>query len=139
MGALNTKRLVGEIASQYGIRLDENDPAFAIVRLNQLAIEETSRDLIERMRVERREFEAAVQKVQERAGRYVAAEFNEGAAVLRRDLEGDIASAGLKAAELVEKVHRAHTRSTLIRWICAGLLSGLGLFGLGVWVGAHFL
>jgi hypothetical protein len=72
MAAFNTKRLVGEIASRYGIRLDENDPAFAIVRLNQLALEETSRDLIERMSVERREFEASVQRLQERAGRYVA-------------------------------------------------------------------
>jgi hypothetical protein len=58
---------------------------------------------------------------------------------LRRELEGDIAAAGVKAAELVEKIHRAHTRSTLIRWLCGGILSGLGLFGLGVWFGAHFL
>ena len=139
MAALNTKRLVGEVASRYGIRLDETDPAFVVVRLTQAALEEISQELIERIAVERREFEATVLKVQNRAGRYVAQEFAEGAAALRRELEGDIASAGLKASELVEKVHRAHTRSTLIRWLCAGVLSGLGLFGLGVWVGVHFL
>ena len=38
MAALNTKKLVGEIASRWGIRLDETDPAFAIVRLSQLAL-----------------------------------------------------------------------------------------------------
>jgi hypothetical protein len=139
MATLNTKRLVGEVASRYGIRLDETDPAFVIVQLTQLALEETCQELVEHVAVERRDFEATVQKVQNRAGRYVAEEFKEGAAALRRELEADIASAGMKAAELVEKVHRAHTRATLIRWLCVGILSGLGLFGVGVCVGAHFL
>ena len=139
MPALNTKRLVGEVASRYGIRLDETDPAFVVVQLSQIAFEESSQELVERLAVERREFEAAVQRVQSRVGQYVAQEFNDGAAALRRGLEGDIASAGLKAADLVEKVHRAHTKSTLIRWFCVGILAGLGLFGVGVWVGAHFL
>jgi hypothetical protein len=138
MAALNTKQLVGEVASRYGIRLDESDPAFVVVRLTQLVLEQTSHKLIERVAVERREFEASVQRVQYTAGRYVAQEFNEGAAALRREFEQDIASAGLKAAELVEKVHRAHTRATLIRWICVGLLSGFGLLAAGVWIGAHW-
>jgi integrase len=43
MAALNTRRLVGEVASRYGIRLDETDPAFVVVLLSQLALEETSR------------------------------------------------------------------------------------------------
>lgn len=72
MAVLNINRLIGEVASRYGIRLDETDPAFVVVRLTQLALEETSQELIERMAVERRDFEAAVQKVQNRAGRYVA-------------------------------------------------------------------
>jgi len=139
MPALNTKRLVGEVASRYGIRLDETDPAFVVVQLSQIAFEESSQELVERLAVERREFEAAVQRVQSRVGQYVAQEFNDGAAALRRGLEGDIAAAGLKAADLVEQVRRAHTRSTLIRWLCVGITSGMGLFGLGVWVGAHLL
>jgi len=139
MAALNTKHLVGEVASRYGIRLDETDPAFIVVRLAQVALEESSHELIERLAVERQEFETVVQRIQSRVGQYVAQEFNAGAVALRHGLEGDIAAAGLKAAELVEKVDRAHTSSTLIRWLCAGSLSGLVLFGLGVWVGAHFL
>lgn len=137
MAALDKKRLVGEVASRFGVRLDESDPAFVIVQLNQLALEESTQELIACVAVERREFEGAAQKFQNQAGRYVAQEFKDGAAVLRRELERDIAAARLRAAELVESVHRAHTRSTLIRWLCAGILSGLGLFGLGVWVGAH--
>ena len=84
------------------------------------------------------EFEAAVEEVQTRAGRYVAAEFNEGAAALRCELENDIATAGVRAAELVEKVHRAHTRAALIRWICVGLLAGISLLLAGAWMGAHW-
>lgn len=139
MATLNTKRLVGEVSSRYGIRLDENDPAFVVVRLAQITLEATSQELVERLARERQAFEVAVEQAQKRAGQYVGQEFKERAAALRRELEGDIASARLRAAELVEMVHRAHTRSTLIRWLCAGILSGLGLFGVGVWVGAHFL
>jgi hypothetical protein len=87
MPALNTKRLVGEVASRYGIRLDETDPAFVVVQLTQIALEESSQKLIERMAVERQEFEAAVHKIQNRAGRYVAQEFREGAAGLRREFD----------------------------------------------------
>jgi hypothetical protein len=139
MAALNTKRLVGEVAARYGIRLDETDPAFVVVHLTRFALEEASQELVEHLAGERREFEVAVEQAQKRAGQYLAQEFSAGAAALRRGIEGDIASARLRAAELVEQVHRAHTRSTLIRWLCAGIMSGLGLFGMGVWVGAHFL
>jgi len=136
---LNTKRLVGEIASACGIRLDEADPAFVMVRLTQLALEEANQELVNRVSANLREFEAAVERVQTRAGRYLAAECQEGVATLRRELQNDIAVAGVGAAELVEKVHRAHTRATLIRWICVGLFAGLGLFAAGLWVGARCL
>ncbi len=33
-----TARLIGEVASRYGIRLDPDDPAFALVALNELAL-----------------------------------------------------------------------------------------------------
>lgn len=80
-----------------------------------------------------------MERLQTRAGRYVAAVFNEGASMLRRELENDFAVAGVRAAELVEKVHQAHTRATLIRWICVGLLAGLGLFAADVCVGTRYL
>jgi hypothetical protein len=138
MAVLNTKQMVGEIASRYGIRLDEADPAFVVVRLSQITLEEACQELVERVSVNLREFEAAVEKVQTRAGRYVAAEFNEGAAVLRRELQDDILRAGVRAVELVEKVHRANTQAMLIRWICLGLLAAISLVAVGVWMGAHW-
>lgn len=39
---------------------------------------------------------------------------------------------------LVEKVHRADSRAALIRWICVGLLAGIGLLVAGAWIGAHW-
>ena len=139
MAALNTKRMIGEIASRCGIRLDEADPAFIIVRLSQIALEEACQELVDRVGINLREFEAAVEKVQTRTGRYSAAEFNEGAAALRQELQDDILRAGARAVELVEKVHRANTRATVIRWISVGLLAGIGLLVAGAWIGAHWL
>ena len=141
MTKLDAKKLVGEIASQHGIRLDEKDPAFAIVRLNQIALEQSAQILAERIGVSLKDFELAVEQVQIRAGKYVAQEFKQHAAVLREELQGDIQTAGLNAIGIVDEVHAAHkqVRPALIRWITVGLLSGLGLFGSGLWIGAYYL
>jgi hypothetical protein len=42
MAELDVKRIVGEMASQHGIRLDVNDPAISIVLLNRLILEHST-------------------------------------------------------------------------------------------------
>ena len=41
MANIDRQRLIGEMASRYGIRLDEDDPVLAVISLNQLALDET--------------------------------------------------------------------------------------------------
>lgn len=139
MTNLDTKRLMAEIALRHGIRMDGSDPALAIVTLNQLVLEELTAELAGRIGLNLRDFESSVQKIQTRAGKLVAQEFNERAAALRHELEGDLQVAGSKAADLVYKVHQAHTRRFLVRWTLVGLFPTLALFGSGLWIGAHYL
>ena len=87
MPQLEIKQLVGELASQHGIRIDANDPAIAIVLLNRLVLQRSADELASGLRTGLREFEEAVQKVQTRAGQAVATEFNERAATLILVLE----------------------------------------------------
>ena len=140
MGKLDAKKMVSEIASQHGILLDEKDPAFTIVRLNQIALEQSAQILAERIAVSLRDFELAVEQVQITAGKYVAQEFKQHAAALREELQGDIQTAGSKAREIVDEVYAAHkqVRPALIRWMVVGLISGLGLFGAGFWTGLQY-
>jgi hypothetical protein len=86
-----------------------------------------------------KEFEAMVERTQSRAGKYLGAECREQVSAIRSELQGDILAAGTRARKLVEEVQRVNTRAMLIRFISVGALSGLLLFGTGVWVGAYCL
>ena len=139
MTAGDRKQLSGQIAARYGIRIDENDPAFVVASLTQHALAEASSNLVERIETSLREFEAVVKRTQTRAGKYLGAECREQVSAIRSELQGDILAAGTRARELVEEVQRVNTRAMLIRFISVGALSGILLFGTGVWVGAHCL
>ena len=139
MTAIDRKQLSGQIANRYGIRIDENDPAFVVASLTQHALAEASSNLVERIETSLREFVAVVERTQTRAGKYLGAECREQVSAIRSELQGDILAAGTRARELVEEVQRVNTRAMLIRFISVGALSGILLFGTGVWVGAHCL
>jgi hypothetical protein len=133
------KLLSGQIAARYGIRIDENDPAFVVATLSEHALAGASSELVKRIKTSLKEFEAVIERMQTRAGKYLGAECREQVNAIRTQLQGDIFAAGTSARELVEQVHRVNTRTILIRWISVGALCGLLLFGTGVWVGAYCL
>src|SRR5215469_3193021 len=139
MTAGDRKQLSGQIAARYGIRIDENDPAFVVASLTQHALAEASSNLVERIETSLREFVAVVERTQTRAGKYLGAECREQVSAIRSELQGDILAAGTSARGRVEEVQRVNTRAMLIRLISVGALSGILLFGTGVWVGAHCL
>jgi hypothetical protein len=132
---IDRKRLVAEMASRYGIRMDDNDPALAIISLNQLALEETTRIVCEQLRARVAEFEASAQKLEVRAGAVLAQQVKESAAELRRELHADVNAASLKCRELLHQIHEAHRRPVLARWVAIGLLFGFILLLCGVWIG----
>jgi hypothetical protein len=139
MTPVDRKNLSGEIAARYGIRVDENDPAFVVANLSQHALREASAELLKQIDVRLKDFEAAVDRTQGRAGKHLGAECREQVTAIRSLLQGDILTAGTSARELVEDIRRVNTRAILIRFISVGVLSGLLLFGTGVWVGAYCL
>ena len=137
MAELNIGNLVGELARRYGIRLDSGDPAIAIVVLNRLVLENASEELTDSIARRLAQFEASVQKVEYRAGKLIAQEVSEAAACVRAILQNDIDAAGVKAAHLVYLVDRAHKRPVIIRWLAAGLVTAIGLLGLGFCAGMY--
>jgi hypothetical protein len=135
MAELNIGTLVGELARRYGIRLDSSDPAIAIVVLNRLVLENASEELTESVARRLAQFEASVQKVEHRAGKLLAQEVSEAAGGVGAALQNDIDAAGVKAAHLVYMVDQAHKRPVIIRWLVAGLVSAIGLLGIGFYAG----
>lgn len=136
---LDTRSLIAELAAKHGIRIDENDPAVAIVALNCLVLEKSTEQVAERIRIEVKDFEEAIAKVQRRAGQLVAQEFNEHLAVVRASLQNDITLAGGKANEIIFRIEQANRYPVMIRWIAVGMASSLLLFALGVVFGWGYL
>ncbi|MBV9085177.1 MAG: hypothetical protein JOZ62_21075 [Acidobacteriaceae bacterium] len=135
MAYIDTKRLIGEMASRYGIRLDENDPALAMISLNQLVLEDTIQALCEQLRVRITELEMSAQKIEIRAGATLAQQVKESAAALRSELHSDVQAASLKCRELVHRTSQANKRPVILRWATLGVIFGFILFLCGIWVG----
>lgn len=133
--SFDKKRLMGELASRYGIRIDENDPALAIVVLNQLILEETIQNMCAQLQERISEFDASAQKAEARAGQALAREVKKAASEIRQELNGDIEASTLRCRELVRQVHAAHQRPELIRWAAVGIVFGFILLCGGIWLG----
>lgn len=129
-----TARLIGEVASRYGIRLDPDDPAFALVALNQLALEDAVEQLTARIKAIAAELERSAESVGLRAGIAVAEQVKnlpllsqKGAVLAKPDAVADQDGSAAFGWE-------AH-----LKWIALGLVAGLALFGIGLLVGARVL
>jgi hypothetical protein len=136
---INVQRLIGEVAARNGIRVEPGDPAFALVTLNQLVLEDAIKQIGEHIQAGIVEFSDAVQKTENRAGRLLAEQVRSAAAELRCELQRDVDGARIEAKELVGEIQSIHTRGAMIRWGTAGLVAAATLFGAGLWIGAQYL
>jgi len=116
---VETKQLIAEVAARNGIRIDEEDPAFYIVTLNQLILEETARSLVAEMRNATREFEDAAEKLQVRLGAALAQSQKQLLASLQHDLKNGIRPQRLRLPRPP-------------RWLIAALVSIVVAFMLGL-------
>lgn len=139
MPDLDTKSLVAELGSKHGINIDEDDPAVGIVLLNRLILEKTSEQITARVRVELKDFEEAVARVERRAGHLIAEQFNEHLDAVRKSLQNDITLAGGKANEIVYRIEQVNRYPVMIRWTAIGIICSLVMFACGVVLGWGYL
>ena len=133
---IDVRRLIAEVATRNGIRVEPDDPAFALVTLNQLVLEDFITRMDERIRLGIAEFMDAVHKTEARAGKILAAEVKEAAAELREELQRDVEAARVGALEIVRELHRQHTRVALIRrGVTIAMIAAM--LATGFWLGVH--
>lgn len=132
---IDQQHLIGEVAAKNGIRLEPDDPAFALVTLNEAALQTASAALTQEIRQVLNSFTESLAKTEHRAGKALAQDVKTAAAELRRELNSDIEQASLKANELVAKVNAANARPALVKWMAVGTAAALLLFLCGVIVG----
>jgi hypothetical protein len=112
---VDIEKLIGEVAARNGIRIEPDDPAFALVTLNQLVLEQTVEHLVGQIRAAAGDFESAAERAQSRAG-----------AALARGVAAR--SAQLRASE---GNGNPSSRSSTIAWLCGGALFALLLILIG--------
>ena len=122
---LDVQRLIGEVAAKNGIRLEPNDPAFALVTLNQLVLEETVSRLGENVSLMLAQFADSLNKTERRAGALLAQDAKNAALEIKTLLKSE-AQPGTDSA-ITSPQYKSAT---------LGLLPGLLLFGIGIALGA---
>lgn len=137
--APDRRKIIGLIAERNGIRVEKDDPVFAVATICQAYLEEAGRQIETSMSKHLTEFEAAVAKVQTRAGQLLAAECNDRVASIRSELQKDIVLAGAKANEIVFRAEQANRHPVMLRWAVLGTVVSLTLLVLGLWIGARYL
>src|SRR5215471_763452 len=137
--APDRQKIIGLIAERNGIRVEKDDPVFAVATICQAYLEEAGRQIEASIRERLAEFESAVQKVQTRAGRLVAADLNDRVASIRAELQQDIVLAGAKANEIVYRAEQANRQPVMLRWATLGIVAALALFLIGLWIGTRYM
>src|SRR5262249_13327025 len=110
---LDVKHLISEVLARNGIRIDEDDPAFCLVTLNQVILEDVTAKVVDEVRSATRAFESAVEKVHKHAGVVLAEQLKECLDAYR----------GFPVQESARRSSLA--RADRIRWCAVGLFSGL--------------
>jgi hypothetical protein len=131
---MDRKHMIGEVAARYGIRLEEDDPAFLLVTLAELMLRDAQDQFAAATRTAIAEYEEAAERVQKRAGKALAV-------AVRYALDPNKTSAheGFMAAPVTNAaigLERQRGRYEGATWPA---LAGLVLFLSGAVVGRMFL
>jgi hypothetical protein len=135
MTAPNVKILIGEVAKRHGITLKPDDPAFALVTLNQLVLEHVMNGLSEQTRNATREFAESLSRLQSQTGSLLGTEVRNAASQIRQAFDQDGGTTGGNAQPAAIPPRERGAVRLMIRWVASGLIAGLALFVLGVLVG----
>ncbi len=133
----DVQKLIGQIAAQNHVVLDDDDPIFAVYTINRLMLGEVTEELVQRIRTSIAAFEASARAVDAQSGKMLAEEMRRSASAWKTEIARDMNIANARSRELIDKIHLAHTRPEMLRWTALGLLAGLLFFGCGTLFGLY--
>ena len=135
MGCVDAKKLTARVAARHGLLIREDDPAMALVTMNELVLEQVLEKAQVGLRGMLSEAEEGQKRSQQETAVWVQEEIGRAGSALRVQLLRDIDTGRLQAKELVVQLGRLYSRSTVRRWVAVGIISGLVLFLIGVGLG----
>jgi hypothetical protein len=121
-----------------GIRLQPNDPAFVLLALNQMVLEEATRVVYDSLDAKMAVFSESLHKTERSAGKAFAEQVQAAALEVRRAIQNDVKEANWRARELILQMDRANRRPAVIKWTVTGALAAVFMFACGVCFGWYF-
>lgn len=131
----DVQRLIAEVAARHRLFLKPDDAAFAIVTMNRLVLEQSFEIIHARILEDLASFEAASQKVQRRAQSILAAQVQESAAEIRREIQRDIEGASLQASKIANRISDLCLGPIFRQRFTIAVLAAAMLLLCGVWLG----
>jgi hypothetical protein len=125
-------RRLREIAAWHGIRMSTDDPALAIVTLNQFVLEEAMKTLGNQVREATERIDKAGLTVQTRSGSILAQEVRLCAGAITQELHDEIDVADQRAQKMAVDLHQAYSKASLYRSLPVGLFRAVILLGCGL-------
>ena len=135
---MDIEDLSAKAFARCGIRLEPNDPAFVLVAVNQIILENTFTQVSSNLDAKMAAFSESMREIERRAGKALAQQVQACAVEVHQAIQKDMKEANWRARELVLQVNRSNTRPALIRWIVIGALLAALMFVCGICFGWHF-
>ena|SRR6266403_5422235 len=128
---MDRAEMCGEVLRRMGIKVGEDDPAFLLVELNRLALEEAVAVVVERL--------APLPNNIVEAGRALAVEVSTSSLVsvskqvaeARQTIATEAQAARAAAAKAISEIVQTHRRAHAGKWIALGLFSAVVLVAVG--------
>jgi hypothetical protein len=135
----DARALAAKVFERHGITLREDDPAFALVTLNELTLRTVIGELLQEVdqhiTARLAEFQLAMQQVEGRASKVLAQQVRDSAGGLQGIFREEIATARLGVLGTVEEIQRTYRTATLARWCAVGTVVALAMFACGFCAG----
>jgi hypothetical protein len=132
---MDVQDLSARASARCGIRIEPHDPAFVLITLNQLVLEDTVATICAQVATRIASFAESIQNVERLAGKTLAREIRASGIEVRRGIQDDVKQAGWQARALVLQISRLSSRPVLIRWAAIGLVGAVLMFVFGVCFG----
>jgi hypothetical protein len=132
---MDRAKVCAEVLRRMGVKVGENDPAFLLVEMNRLELEEAVSAVVERLAPLPGSIEKAgwalAKEVATAAASVVDVKFAAARETIAKEADTARAAAARAISELAQAQRRAHT----YKWLALGFLFGSVLVGFGLAAG----
>jgi len=135
----DARALAAKVYERHGIALHDDDPAFALVTLNELTLRKAMADLLgqvdQRIKSELSQFQLSMERLEVRGGKMLAQQVRDSASVMQGTLREETTAAHLGLQEMVAEIRKTYRFATLVRWCVVGAIVAVAMFACGFWAG----